>query len=440
MTLDLGGYLPDPQTDGVFAGVNKAVTLDTLESTPCLVLLGEPGMGKSTELTCEITRWQGSGQTTKAIDLGLFRDEERLLREAFESTDIESWKSGGETLHLFFDALDESQFNVPTFTKNLIHRLSTLPLDRLRLRVACRTADWPQVLDAGLRRAFGDEQYATFELLPLRRADVVLAAATHGVRDPDAFLRDVSANDLEPLAMRPLTLEMLLLTARGGALPRSRRALFERAALLLCQEHNEQYPREAKTLDQAQRCAVAARMAALSVLCGRPTFRRQPLAAADGASDLLSTDIVGATTEPHAGAGLAVSVAAVEETLRTALFTGVGAERIGWFHHSMAEYLAARWMAAHALTTEQVESLLFHPEEPTKVIPQLRGVVMWLTGMIPALAPRLAQLDPSVILGVDAPAIEPNVRALAVDALLRKLDELAAHDGESAIRVAATAG
>jgi hypothetical protein len=87
---------------------------------------------------------------TKYIDLALYSSEDRLLRDVFDDEAVAQWVGDGAPFELFFDALDESILLVSTFVKNLIARLRNLPRERVRVRIACRTADWPKTLEMAL--------------------------------------------------------------------------------------------------------------------------------------------------------------------------------------------------------------------------------------------------------------------------------------------------
>lgn len=49
-TIDVsdGGFLPDPKTRSTWSFHSPPVPFEAIEHIPCLILLGEPGMGKST--------------------------------------------------------------------------------------------------------------------------------------------------------------------------------------------------------------------------------------------------------------------------------------------------------------------------------------------------------------------------------------------------------
>jgi len=87
--------------------------------------------------------------------------------------------------------------------------LGRCPLDRLMLRIACGTADWPHSLEKALNGFWEDGNVGVYELLPLRRRDVRAAAEAEGI-DPDQFVEDVGRRGAPPLAIKPVTLRMLI--------------------------------------------------------------------------------------------------------------------------------------------------------------------------------------------------------------------------------------
>ena len=54
--------------------------------------------------------------------------------------------SGSQNLHFFLDSLDECLLRIDTVAALLGEELPKYPIDRLHLRIACRTADWPATL------------------------------------------------------------------------------------------------------------------------------------------------------------------------------------------------------------------------------------------------------------------------------------------------------
>lgn len=428
---DSQGYLLGPAPE--FGWNRHVVTLDTLEAVRCLVLLGDPGMGKSTELDREVERLRVAGSAVVKIDLALKTDETQLLRDVFEAAEISVWQEGGGELTLLLDALDESLINVRTFAPNLLARLAALPLERLRLRIACRTADWPIVLDRGLVQAFATEHVRRFELLALRRADVELAAREAGL-DIAVFFHALDTTDVHSLATRPLTLEMLVKAAgpQGGQLPTSRVALFSRAVRRLATEHDELYARDAFRFDPSHRLAAAMRIAAMSVLCARP---RIVLRTDDEPSkEELDLEVLPGRVEQVGAETVEITPSLLRETVRTALFTGAAVGTMTSSHRAIAEYLSARWLIANDIIGDRLSPLLLHPETARSVVPQLRGVASWVASMDRTTLDCLAEVDPLLLLEADAPALDEAARARTTSGVLERMDTLEAHDLEVDLR------
>jgi hypothetical protein len=76
------------------------------------------------------------------------------------------------------------------------------------------------ILESALVRLYGDKGFAAYELLPLKRSDVREAAQQSGISTPDAFLERIEALAVTPLAIKPVTLNILINTyLRDGSLP-----------------------------------------------------------------------------------------------------------------------------------------------------------------------------------------------------------------------------
>lgn len=95
-----------------------------LAVTPCLVLLGEPGIGKSSAVTREYARARQLALSTGSppplsIDLRAYGDEGRLIRRLTEAPDIRRWVESDAMLDLFLDSLDECLLRVDTLAAML---------------------------------------------------------------------------------------------------------------------------------------------------------------------------------------------------------------------------------------------------------------------------------------------------------------------------------
>jgi hypothetical protein len=232
-SLGDNGYLLDPDSRVGQAIAPAVVPFSSISERSCLVLLGEPGIGKTTameSLRDEIIRHVAeAGERSLWLNLNICSQESTLYKKLFESALYQEWLKGDFALHLFLDSVDECQLRIDTLAPLLLDELQRAPSSRLRLRIACRTAEWPRLLSDGLRQLF-DRDVGEYELVPLRKVDVIQAAKASGA-DADAFLSEVERCGAKPFAIKPVTLFLLLrLFARDARLPRTQRELFLRAA------------------------------------------------------------------------------------------------------------------------------------------------------------------------------------------------------------------
>src|SRR4051794_12129791 len=137
------GYDLRPAPRGFLTGILPVRRLEEYRDVSLLVLLGQPGLGKSTAIGEEIDALKAAGIPTERIDL-LGLDTGELLRsELAASVPLEAWRGGAE-LHLFIDGLDRALVDLSTIQRVLEKTLGApaLAMARLRLRLVCRTADW----------------------------------------------------------------------------------------------------------------------------------------------------------------------------------------------------------------------------------------------------------------------------------------------------------
>jgi predicted NACHT family NTPase len=359
------GFLSDPEGEwGKYSNPNL-VTFDRIAEFPCAVLLGEPGIGKSWTLQHESAEVQKSftpGEKLLSLDLRSFSSDARLMASVFESEMFDSWKKGDWKLHLLLDSLDECLLQIDNVAALLADELPKLPVDRLRLRIACRTAPWPSILERALEKLFGECH--PYELVPLRRIDVQHAAEASGIGDPRTFLRQIDELDVSSLAIKPVTLKFLISTyLKDGDFPKDHLALYEKGCRILCEEPSDSRRGAGKKgrLNPDQRLAIASRIAAVTQLCKRFAVYTGPEADGVPPEDVLIGDLTGGLE--RAVDDVEVSESALWEVLGTGLFSSRGADRLGWAHLTYAEFLAARYCTRRKMPVAQIRPLIFHPSD-----------------------------------------------------------------------------
>ena len=413
----------------VFGFSKEVVTFDKISAVPCLALLGEPGIGKSIALETEIENLKrklvwGHDQQVLHFNLRSYGSESRLVENIFESEQFKQWQSGSQRLNLFLDSLDEGLLRIDTLSSLLIEKLKTLPIDRLNLRIACRTAEWPVSLEARLKSLWGDAAFKAYELAPLQMSDVSLAARAKGF-DADEFLSEVDAKGGEPLAAKPVTLRLLLnLFRQHKSLPRTQSELYERGCLLLCEEESEGRKKKWE-LTARQRMRVAARIAAMTILSNKASIWIGTDTGEQNQSDLMVREISGGFESDSDGVVFHITEDAVHETLSAAgLFTSRGRNRLGWQHQTYAEFLTAWYLDHLSLKDDMVLGLLRSSNDADGLlVPQLYESAAWIASRRPQIFETLMQTEPLILLRSDVLAADDQVRADLVAALLKVFED-----------------
>jgi predicted NACHT family NTPase len=429
--LDSKGYLLDPSpTIGSLLNP-QLITLEKINDAQCLILLGEPGIGKTTELNRFINHCkQNASRSKEAIIVGNLRDyptEYALEQFIFRDSDFESWIRGDYRLTLFLDSLDEGLLTIGHLANFLGMRLEKLPVERLQLCIACRALEWPPSLGERLMSLWGKEKTRFLELAPLRRIDVHDAANSEGI-DPDQFLLEVEKKEVVPFATRPVTLRFLIDTYHDqGNLPGNKIDLYEIGCLHLCTETNQSQveTRMANGLLVSQRLRVAGRIAAQLLFSNRAaiwTGIEGVPENTDLSTDIALHDLVGKSEEVN-GYSFQVGESQIRETLSTALFSLHGPNRMSFSHQTYAEYLAAWYLNALQAPLVQIQSLILHPLDPEgKLIPQLSETSAWLANFRDDVAKLITNHEPSVLLRGDITALKYKQRKILIDALLQRYE------------------
>jgi predicted NACHT family NTPase len=383
-----------------------------------------------------LNKIEEQGDRVLPLDLRQYGSEDRLVCCLFDSSEFKAWLAGTHKLHIFLDSFDEFLLRVDTLAALLVDEFKRHQdvIHRLCLRIACRTAVWPSVLEEGLKEIWGKNSLGVYELAPLRRVDVIAAAKAEGF-SPDAFLGEVGQKNIVPLAIKPITLGFLLNTYRrhGAKFPLNQKLheFYLEGCKILCEENNESRRGSNRRghLDVDQRLIVAARIAAITILANR-------FAAWTGADqgnvpieDVLLQKLYHGC-ETANGREFEITRVVIEEVLDTGLFSSRGLHRMGWAHQTYAEFLAAWYLVRHEIPLAQITGLIFSSEDPDhKLIPQLYETAAWITSMRMDVLQEIIKTDPDVLLRSDIPT-DSIIREAIVSNLLMQYEQEKLYDYE----------
>jgi hypothetical protein len=425
------GFLDDPDSEW---NRNHQVArhLDTLLGQNCLVLSGEPGLGKSVALEQAFPNidYAGGGDArTIWIRFRDVPDSSVFTRRVFDSTRWESWIAGDQTISLVLDGLDEGLIKIKDFLSFLTAELRSSPLDRLRVIVACRTADWPTAAGNKLQSLWNSDTTGFWELCPLRRKDAELAARSKQISSSN-FLEQVYEKNVVTLASRPTTLFFLLRQFKDtGQLEGTHREIYERGIRDLCDEPNPERAEQVRSASTGHGVFTgdqlrdgAAYLAVMLILSGRSAISLGDSDSASANGDLHLASLLEGSDVPSSR-----SLELLHASLYTALFSSRGEQRLGFTHQTFAECLAARHIR-HLPLIQLRELFCRMDARQDHVIPQLAETAAWLAGANDGFLQHLLRIDPEVLLRSDIARIQGSRKYEVVQAVLEKAERLELFD------------
>ena len=365
----------------------KGRSLSEYDSAHAYVLLGDPGMGKT---TCFRELCRNLGEHAHLIPA---RD--------FVALDVDShpeWRNKT----LFIDGLDEVRAGSDDARTALDQVRSRL--DRLgnpRFRLSCREADWLGKNDREhLEKVAPGGELAVLRLDPLTKEDVAeIAESRFYLEDGRQFLESARSAGLGDLALNPQNLELLVPAARAGNWPENRTELFEFACRRLVGERNEEHliaRRDRATAGLLME--TAGRLCSVLLLSGHAGVRPLP-----GTTASRDWPFVERLDPPPPGAS-AADAAVWSRQQRTALSSRLfktpvecppSEQRLKPVHRHIAEFLAAKYMAQRireGLPAARVGAMITAGDGG--VVTAHRGLSAWLSVHSEPARRELIERDP----------------------------------------------
>lgn len=392
-------YIPRHLVSWDKNGVQHRVTEQELATLAFpIVILGEPGMGK-TRLLEKIGKRTGWPFVRAAA---LVRNPER-------------WRSDNGHA-LIIDALDEiAALEERDPLHNVLAALGRIGSPPFIL--SCRAADWRQ---ASARRDISEDYGRsasewTIAAITEREAGEALCANGRDRERVDALLATVRERSLGDLIGNPLNLRLLAaFVDRPDDLPRSKADLFRRATNMLRLEHGTGYGNgPLAKLSEEQSLDAAGALMATWLITGSEAIGVTRLSE-DGEADLLAFELADLVPTERLAAVL---------TSRLFRSADESARRLP-LHRTLAEFLGARWLAGKVRGKRQAQARLLAQITADAMVPaSLRGLHAWLAHFDDTLLDAILETDPYGLLrygDTDALTADQARRGLAA---LRRLDE-----------------
>ena len=347
--------------------VSEGETLSDFRSARAYVLLGEPGAGKSTAFEEEKKNDGHAVEVTARRFIGRSLEAHPEWRDAILLIDgLDEVRAGGGDLR---EPLD-----------SLVCQLEILGNPRFRL--SCREDSWLGRNDLRELSSVAGGELHLLRLNPLSVQDAHRILEAAGVLDPDRFYWNARDRGLEAFLKNPLLLDILVKATDSGSWPEGRLATFERACETLAKETNQQHldALDGHPFATEEVVLAAGRLCSILLLCGNSGWSRR------GPGD----DEYPALSEAGEEQPL------LKFALDSKLFEGDAETGRRPRHRQIAEFLAAMYLD-HAIRDRGLPAtrvLAWMRGNDGIVMPDLRGVSVWLAGRNPDFRRPIIESDP----------------------------------------------
>ena len=358
------------------------------------VLLGPPGSGKTT-IFKHLAKRHG-GRRVTARDFLTFDD-----RPEWHDTT------------LFIDGLDETRAGTADGRTPLDSIRAKLErLGRPRLRLSCREADWFGANDRDhLKTVSPSGAVKVLRLDPLSDRDIhhILCGAL-GIDDPETFVTAAQSKGLDGLLVNPQSLKMLAVAVEAaGVWPETRTQAFDMACRTLLAEHNDEHriasPDPGGITDLIE---ASGKLCAVQLLTGAAGYA---LPGAESDQHFLGLDQLPGTDRRL-----------LRRSLQSKLFEFPTERRTIPVHRQVAEFLAARYLAAlveNGLPVGRILALITGYDGV--VVSELRGLSAWLAAHSKSSRAEVIARDPlGTVLYGDAEHFAPEEKRLLLDGIERQ--------------------
>jgi len=387
-------------------GREQGVTWPELLKHRLVVILGEPGSGKTSELMAQQAH-RSSGSFFLELNR-LVKEELSGILDEEDSYRFSRWKNGSGEATFFLDAVDESKLvrNDDFFTAlDRVKKAIGPAMARSRFVISSRISEWrPEIDSAGVLQRFGidcvvnkvgethgspigrnlrqssltnqveeeGKPPAIFvvTLLPLTSSQVEHYVSAKGVKNPQEFIAALEEGNAWAFAGRPLDVDFLYSFWNDKGHLGNLTELSEYMISKLLDEVPNREKLDVLTPGQAREGAEY--LAAAAVFCRRLKFRISDASEVFGKSLLSPADVLPNTWFPKDRLAL----------MDRALFDAASHGAMSFHHRYHTEYLAAAWIArlmAHNCGADALEDLLFATLDGQQVMrPSLKPVAAWL--------------------------------------------------------------
>jgi len=293
-----------------------------------LIILGEPGAGKS-----ELLRFAS----------------EQLNAQIYNASTVDVLPALEEQINLIIvDGIDEITAYETGIPVNKI--LAKLPKTTLFV-LSCRAADWQDTINTRIINQKWQQQPIVGRVISLNQQEIIDFVNTNGEgQNGEKFLKEAQQRDVVDLLRNPQNLLLLLKAVKNKGWPDTRLELYENASFELVKEDNDIHDSINKNRPASEQLIKAAGFIFAQLLLSGKTS--------------ISLDAKGYGEYPRSSELISEDVDndVIQSALSTKLFRLTGQNLLEPCHRTVAEFLAAKWIAKelrNQLSLRRLESILY---------------------------------------------------------------------------------
>jgi hypothetical protein len=415
-------------------GGERLLTWDDLLTRSRVIVLAEPGTGKTEEFRAAARRLREKGDSAFFCRIENLQESQFDVRESFDigtSEDFDEWLSGEAEGYFFLDSVDEARLLSPKAYETALKKLS-LKMGRAekrsRIFLSCRVSEWRANGDQGIfndhfplmasdgikreenteeseaERAFDEGVQGTgktvrikddqivFQLAPLDAEQIRIFAVKKGINNPDDFMNAIDRADAGIFAERPQDLIDLIDYWNSKGRFGRHAEMMEYSIGEKLKEHNPD-KNNSKPLSWEEAIHGARNIAAASTF-GKKNSIVLPDKPVDPALNRVS--VVPVEVLKDWGSNQ------IQTLLDRAIFDESIYGTVRFHHRSVREYLTAQWLLdllREGKSRRRIESLIFAEQYGRNVVvPSLRPIAAWMAITDESIRNRLMNTEPEVLI------------------------------------------
>ena len=263
---------------------------------------------------------------------------------------------------IYIDALDEFRSRL---NSQPLHDIIRLLIKRQpkKLRLSCRAADWLGDSDLSLFKPYLEKNgnYKVISLQPLTTLEKITILKGLGEPSPEQFIFQAKNKEVASLLEQPQTLKMLYEVVEKSEWPKTKSELYEKSVNILLKEHNKEHLREQYNIYTLKKV-----LGALCCIMLLADNDRVALRNISVDNEILDIHLL--PFDPNS----------VIYLLTSKHFISINDDEVTYSHRTIAEYIAARWLAKKIKSGFSLRRLLGLLGIDNQPMPELRGLYSWL--------------------------------------------------------------